>query len=64
MSDASAAVAKLDKLLDEVAREIDEEMARPAGPSRPIVGLLGREADGYMALRELLTGQRRPLTVQ
>ena len=54
------AVTKLDQLLDELAREIDEEMSRPAGPNRSIVGMLGREADGYLALRELLTGERRP----
>lgn len=57
-----AVVASLDRLILNTAEEIRRALDADAygATDRAILAALGREADNYMALREVLTGQRRP----
>ena len=54
-----SAIATIDRLIADVKTEIDSAMNAQGGDRNRLL-LLGREADGYMALREILTGTRVP----
>ena len=51
------AIATIDRLIAEVRSDIDRALSIG---DRATLFMLGREADGYMALREILTGTRVP----
>ena len=52
-----SAIATIDRLIAEVRSDIDRALSIG---DRATLFMLGREADGYMALREILTGTRVP----
>jgi len=57
MPETTSAIAKIDELLAQVGREIDQQMAQEPMPDLGILRALGSEAQGYLALRKLLVEQ-------
>jgi hypothetical protein len=56
------AVATIDRLIAEIKVKIQQRAANLNDRDISLLLMLGREADGYMAVREILTGERRPST--